>query len=56
MIEDVMVQWYHQLDGHELGQTLGDDEGHRSLACCSPLGHGVGHDLETEQQQRLVIQ
>ena len=56
VIGDVMVGWYHQLNGHELGQTLGADEGHRSLACCSPLGHGVGHDLETEQQQRLVIQ
>ena len=39
MIEDVMVQWYHQLDGHELGQTLGDDEGQGGLACCNPWGH-----------------
>ena len=26
-------------DKHELGQTLGDGEGQRSLACCSPWGH-----------------
>ena len=24
---------------HELGQTLGDGEGQRSLACCTPWGH-----------------
>ena len=26
-------------NGHELGQTLGDGEGQRRLACCSPWGH-----------------
>ena len=34
-----MVGWYHHLNGHEFEQTLGDDEGHGSLACCSPWGH-----------------
>ena len=29
--EDEMVGWYHQLNGHESEQTLGDNEGHRSL-------------------------
>ena len=33
-----MVGWYHRFNGHELGQTLGDAEGQRSLACCSPQG------------------
>ena len=28
--EDEMVGWYHQLNGHEFEQTLGDNEGHRS--------------------------
>ena len=37
--EDEMVGWHHQLNGHELGQTPRDSEGHRSLACCSPRGH-----------------
>ena len=30
-----MVEWYHRLDGHEFEETLGDSEGHGSLACCS---------------------
>ena len=25
-------------NGHDLGQTPGDGEGQRSLACCSPWG------------------
>ena len=33
-----MVGFYHQLNGHEFEQTLGDDEGQGSLACCSPWG------------------
>ena len=36
MTEDEMVGWHHRLDGHEFEQTLGDDEGQGSLACCSP--------------------
>ena len=37
--EDKMVGWYHQLNGHEFEQTLGDSEGQGSLACCSPWSH-----------------
>ena len=33
-----MVGWHHRLNGHEFEQALGDGEGHRSLACCSPQG------------------
>ena len=33
-----MVGWYHQLNGHEHGQTPGDSEGQGSLECCSPQG------------------
>ena len=36
--------------GCEFEQALGDGEGQRSLACCSPRGHRVGHDWATEQQ------
>ena len=36
--EDKMVGWHHQLNGHEFEQTLGANEGQRSLACCSPWG------------------
>ena len=34
-----MVGWHLRLDGHEFEQILGDSEGQRSLACCSPWGH-----------------
>ena len=33
---DKMVEWHHQLSGHEIKQTLGDIKGQGSLACCSP--------------------
>ena len=33
-----MVGWYHQLNGYEFEQTLGDSEGQGSLACYSPWG------------------
>ena len=36
--EDEMVGWHHQLNGREIGQTLGDSEGQGGLACCSPWG------------------
>ena len=29
---DEVVGWYHQLNGHEFEQTLGDSEGQGSLA------------------------
>ena len=47
--EDKMVGWHHRYNGHELGQTLGDGEGHRSLACCSPWGH-----KESDTTKRLT--
>ena len=34
--EDEMVGWYHQLNGREFEQALGDGEGQGSLVCCSP--------------------
>ena len=33
-----MVGWHHQLNGHELEQTLGDSEGQGSLV---PVVQGV---------------
>ena len=38
MTEDKMVGWHHRLNGHEFEQTLGDNEGQGSPACCSPWG------------------
>ena len=39
MLEDKMVGWHHQLNGHEFGQTSVDSEGQGSLACCSSWHH-----------------
>ena len=38
MTEDVMVGWYHWLDGHEFEQAPGVGDGQGGLACCSPWG------------------
>ena len=47
-IEDEMVGWNHQLDGHEFEQALGVGDGQESLACCSPWGH-----KESDMTERL---
>ena len=46
MTDDEMVGWLYQLNGQEFEQTPGDNEGQRSLACCSPWGRKelVGQD------------
>ena len=36
--EEEMVEWHHQLNGHEFEQAPGDGEGQGSLVCCSPWG------------------
>ena len=51
--EDEMVGWHYQLSGHEIEQIPGDGEGQGSLACCSPRGPRVRHDLATEQQKNI---
>ena len=38
----------HQLNGHELEQTLGHAEGEGSLVCCSPWGH---KDIKEERRE-----
>ena len=38
MIEDEMVGWHHQLDGHEFEQALGIGDGQGRLVCCSRWG------------------
>ena len=37
--EDQIVEWHHQLNGHEFERTPGDSEGQGTLVCCSPWGH-----------------
>ena len=36
--KDEMVGWHHCLSGHEFEQTLGENEGRGSLACCGSWG------------------
>ena len=47
--EAEVVREHYQFNGHEFEQTLGDSGRQRRLACCSPQGQRVGHDLATEQ-------
>ena len=46
-----MVGWHHRFNALESERTPGDGEGQGSLACRSPRGLRVGHNLVTEQQQ-----
>ena len=39
MTEDEVVEWHHQLDGHEFEKALGVGDRQGSLVCCSPWGH-----------------
>ena len=54
--ENEIVGWHQLLNTHEFKQTLGDSEGHGSLACCmqSMELQRVGRDWATEQQQQIV--
>ena len=49
-----MVGWHHILSGHELEQTLGNNEGQTGkLRMLEFMGlQRIGHDLVTEQQQQ----
>ena len=56
MTEDQMVRQYHQLNGHEFEQTLGDSEGQGKLAYCSPWV--AESDMTANEQQtttRVVL-
>ena len=46
MIEDEMVGWHHQLDGHVFEQALGVGDGQGSLMHCSPWGHKESDKIE----------
>ena len=48
MTEDEVIEWHHQLDGHEFEQALTVGDGHGSLTCCSPQGH-----KESDMTERL---
>ena len=46
-----MVGWHRWLNGHAFEQAQGAGDGQGSLACCSPWGCRVRHNLATEQQE-----
>ena len=60
MTENEMVEWHHQLDGHEFEQAPGVGEGQGSLACCIPWGHKESDTTEqlnwTEAQEFIKLQ
>ena len=43
-----MIEWHHQLDGHEFEQGLGVGNGQGSLVCCNPWGL-----KESDRSERL---
>ena len=38
-MEEEIVRYHHQLNGHESEKTLGDSEGQSILVCYRPYGH-----------------
>ena len=54
-IEDGMIGWHNQLNGHEFEQTPEDSEGQGSLGCCSPWGYKELDAIATEKQQAGVL-
>ena len=48
-----MVEWHHQLNGHEFEQALGDGEGQGSLVCCSPWDP---KELDTTERRKKAKQ
>ena len=47
MSEDEIVDWLHQLDGHEFEKVLGVGDGQGSLVCCGPRDH---KELDTTER------
>ena len=52
MTENEMVEWHHQLDGHEFEQAPGVGDGLRSLVCCSPWGCKESDATELTEERR----
>ena len=46
VIEDEMIGWHHQLNGHEFEYTLGVGDGQGSLASCRPWGRKKSNTTE----------
>ena len=54
MTEDEMVEWHHQLDGHEFEQGPGVGDGQGSLACCSPWGRKESDATELNLTKKKI--
>ena len=52
--EDEMVEWQHQLNGHEFEQTLEVRDGQWNLVCCSSWGHKGSEWLNWKNSKRNV--
>ena len=48
-----MVEWHHQLNGHEFKQAPGDGEGQGSLACCGPWSYKESDTTERRNNKFL---
>ena len=54
-----MVGCYHQLNEHELEQTLGDGRGQGGLVCCSPWGRkelDVSERLNSNKFYQILLE
>ena len=50
-----MVEWHHQLNGHEFEQAQGYSKGQGRWACCSPWGHKELDSTERLNNNLILI-
>ena len=55
-LDDKMVGWYHQPNGHETEQTLGDSKGQGRPTCCSPWGRKKSDTTNTTYVGEVATQ
>ena len=53
-IEDEMVGWHHQLNGHESEQTLEHSEEQGGLMCYSPGDHNKSDTTESLNNKDII--
>ena len=56
MREIEIVEWHHQLKGHEFEQVLGAGDAQGSLACCSLWGHKESDTAERLNNKNITLQ